>query len=254
MSADEKEEMERLDEMEDAALAEVEIFVSKEQQKALALDVDDISEETRLTKNDKAPPPITEDISEMTGSTRESKAQRYADKAVKEVATQYTATISNMHHDMADKDDKIAELQRQLQLLQNPSFALLNTSEDNDSRNQEYDDNNPDNHLLDIENVEKDSLGNEDITSQDNQEDFPPNREEGISISSSSNESSNDDDLSFHSDDKDKSNQKYHEIRASQKRAGDDSTSSLSRAIRARTNISNNQSMSTSDMEVDEHP
>ena len=114
LSADEKEENQRLEEIEDAALAEVEIFISKEQQKLMATDKDDISVETRLTKNDKSPPSVNCDISEMTGSTRESKAQRYADKAVKEVASQYTTTISTMQHDIAKKDDKITELQKQL--------------------------------------------------------------------------------------------------------------------------------------------
>ena len=131
LSADEKEELDRLDEMEDAALAEVDVFVSKDQQKAMALDEDDISEETRLTKGDKTPPPAqgsNEDVSTMTGDTRESKAQRYADSAVKEVASQYTSTITNMQYDISNKDDTIADLQRKLLQLQGITTTPPNSS------------------------------------------------------------------------------------------------------------------------------
>ena len=42
LSSDEKEERERLDEMEDAAIAEVQMFVSKDHQQAMALDSDTV--------------------------------------------------------------------------------------------------------------------------------------------------------------------------------------------------------------------
>ena len=125
LSSDEKEEIDRLDDMENMAIAEVEVFVSKDQQKAMAMDDDDISEETRLTKGDRAPPPLPdEEMSEMTGCTRESKAKRYANEAVKEVASQYTNTIANMNSNISEKDDKIAELQRLLLGMQNKQSSM----------------------------------------------------------------------------------------------------------------------------------
>ena len=63
--------------------AETEIYISKEHQQAMAIDKDEISEETRLTKGDAAPPTTTDttspkdDLSALTGSTRESKAKPY---------------------------------------------------------------------------------------------------------------------------------------------------------------------------------
>ena len=60
----------------------------------------------------------------MTGSTRESKAKAYADKAVKEVAAQYTDTISNMKNDIGAKDEKIAQLELLLQQLKNGSTTV----------------------------------------------------------------------------------------------------------------------------------
>ena len=71
LSSEEKIEGDRLDAMEDEANAEVEVFISKDHQRALTLDDDTIiSEETRLTKGDRAPPAAASDeISEMTGCT-----------------------------------------------------------------------------------------------------------------------------------------------------------------------------------------
>ena len=113
LSSDERIERERLDLMEDEVNAEREVFISKDHQRALAMDEDDeISVETRLTKGDAAPPAATtDDVSEMTGSTRESKAKAYAESAVNEVAKQYTATISTMNSDLGAKEDKIAQLE-----------------------------------------------------------------------------------------------------------------------------------------------
>ena len=76
LSSEEKIERDILDEMEDEANAEVEICIFKDQQRALALDTDDISMDTRLTKGDAAPPAAKFDnLSDMTISTRESKAK-----------------------------------------------------------------------------------------------------------------------------------------------------------------------------------
>ena len=120
LSPDEKEERDRLNTMEDHANAEIQIFISKDQQIALAMDTDDVSVETRLTKGDAAPPPVpTDDVSDMARSTRESKAQRYANAQVKEVASQYSTQITSMRTYIHDKDDKIAQLELRLQQMQN---------------------------------------------------------------------------------------------------------------------------------------
>ena len=103
--------------MENEANAEVQVYLSKDQQRALAMYDDKISEETCLTKGDKAPPSAPSDnLSDMTGSTRESKAKRYAAAEVQNVTQQYMGTISTMQGDVAQKDDKITKLE--LQLLQ----------------------------------------------------------------------------------------------------------------------------------------
>ena len=127
--------------MEDQANAEVQAFISKDQQQALALDDDVFSVETRLTKGDAAPPPVatmddnvapspnTDDLSDMTGSTRESKAQAYAASATKIVAAQYVGQISTMNTDIASKDDEIARLKLQLQQLVSPSTDIQDPPE-----------------------------------------------------------------------------------------------------------------------------
>ena len=86
---EEKITRDRLDEIEDGANTETEIFISKDQQQALVLDTDDISMETRLTKGDAAPPaPISDELSHMIDSTRELNTKAYIDSSVKEVAAQ----------------------------------------------------------------------------------------------------------------------------------------------------------------------
>ena len=119
LSASEKIEDDKLDVIESMALAEKDTFISKDQEAAMAMEDDNISIETRLTKNEAAPTLHNDDVSEMTGSTRESKAQAYADKAVKVVAAQYTDTIGNMQTDIGAKDNKIAQLELMLKKLKN---------------------------------------------------------------------------------------------------------------------------------------
>ena len=55
----------------------------------MAMDDDEISNETKLTKGDDTPPTAnkTDDLSELTGSTYKSKAEPYVDSAVKNVAS-----------------------------------------------------------------------------------------------------------------------------------------------------------------------
>ena len=123
--------------MEAEACAETEVFISKDHQIVLAREDDIISVETRLTKGDAAPPqalPNSDELSDITGSTRESKAKAYADKAVKEVAAQYTNTISDMQGDLGAKDDKIAQLQLLIEQMQNSTDNLNpNTTTDDSS-------------------------------------------------------------------------------------------------------------------------
>ena len=118
--------------MEDQANAEVAVFISKDHQRALTLDDDSIiSEETRLTKGDQAPPAVDE-MSEMTGSTRESKAKRYADSAVKDVAAQYSTTIATMNEDIGVKDDRIEQLELMLKNMQKQPPCSQLTADDLD--------------------------------------------------------------------------------------------------------------------------
>ena len=113
-----------MDVIESLALAEKDTFISKEQETTMALEADNISIETRLTKNDAAPTLLNDEVSEMTGSTRESKAQAYADKAAKAVAAQYTDTICNFNTDIGAKDNKIAQLELMLKKLKNSSNSI----------------------------------------------------------------------------------------------------------------------------------
>ena len=110
-------EVDRFDDMEDGVNAKPVAFISKDHQRALSLESDDISIETRLTKGDATPLPAIhiddngDEQSALSGSTRESKAKKYADAAVKEVAAEYSGTILNMSTDTEKKYDKIAELE-----------------------------------------------------------------------------------------------------------------------------------------------
>ena len=248
-SAEEKEERNRLDEMEDAALAEVEIFVSKDQQKAMAIDEDDVSDETRLTKNDKTPESINGDISEMTGSTRESKAQRYADKAVKDVAVQYTNTISNMQNDIAGKDDKIADLLRQLNAMKSIATTIDPASRPPVNNNATASSN------LTIE-IDKTSNSTDHLSN--NNSSFPDKtalEEENISVSSTSHDPEKDPDLNLHSENNTNEDMSFGSSHHSStvcgsKRTGEEVESSLARATRARKTTCTN-SQSTSNEEVD---
>ena len=77
-------EADALDQMEDEVNAEPDIYISKDQQYNLQLDNDDeVSSETRLTKEDAASPPATtDDISEIIGSIRELTSNAYTDSVV----------------------------------------------------------------------------------------------------------------------------------------------------------------------------
>ena len=108
-----QEKIDRLDDIEEEVNAVPTPFISKDHQKALVMDDDEVSVETRLTKENAAPTPTitlnngVDDQSKMTGSTRESKAKRYADEAAKEVINDYSGTILNMSSDLGKKDDRI---------------------------------------------------------------------------------------------------------------------------------------------------
>ena len=67
----------------------------------MVLEDEEISEETRLAKENAAPPTTTDnkapenDLSALKGSTRESKDMAYADSAVKNLS-QYSETITTI--------------------------------------------------------------------------------------------------------------------------------------------------------------
>ena len=135
LTAQEKMEIDRLDEMEMEINAEPQGFISKDHQRAMAMDTDDVSIETRLTKGNAAPPPAINDadndeMSALSNSTRESKAQRYADSAVKDVVREYSGTILNMTSDLGAKDDEIAKLQAMLHNLRNETDKDNETPKD----------------------------------------------------------------------------------------------------------------------------
>ena len=217
----------------------------------MAINEYNISVETRLTKNDKAPPSVNGDISEMTGSSRESKAQRYADKAVKEVASQYTATIYNMQNDIAGKDDTIAELQKQLNELK--SLASTNNPSNNPpipidiSTNTTTENNiDPPSAYLHIE-IDDDDTPRDNPT---NHKDSTTEEEENISLSSNDHDPNKDEDLSYQSespDNEDRNN--ISSFLRGYKRTGEEVKSSLYRATRARKN--NDTTGPTSIHEVD---
>ena len=118
---DKKIENNRLEDLENKMNAEREVFISKDYQLAMALNDNIISVETRFTKGDAPPPPAdnnkdhdlqkeksnsSDEVSELTESTCESKANLYAAKAVKEVASQYADTIALKYADLEQKEDK----------------------------------------------------------------------------------------------------------------------------------------------------
>ena len=111
-------EKDKLDDMEANLTADREVYISKDQQIAMAMDGnDDGSIESRLTKGDKAPPSAkkaTDEISALTGETRESKAKAYAAEELKKVATQYVGTISNLTSKLEGSTNAVADLEARL--------------------------------------------------------------------------------------------------------------------------------------------
>ena len=134
LSAQEKMEIDRLDDMEEEVNAVQVQYISKDHQQALAMDGDEVSVETRLTKGDAAPTPVIlveepqDEQSEMTGSTRESKAKKYAAEAVREIANEYSGTILNMTSDLDKKDDRIAQLEMMLSNMRSASATGSKTT------------------------------------------------------------------------------------------------------------------------------
>ena len=116
MTAEEKEEHEKLETLENEMTATREIFISKDQQRALAQDGDTVfSVESRLTKGDVAPPQADNSIvSALTGETRESKAKAYAAEESKKIAAQYVGTISALNSKFKESDKKVETLQSDL--------------------------------------------------------------------------------------------------------------------------------------------
>ena len=102
LTADEKMEAKKLDVLEDMVTATKPVFISKDHQRALAMNAaDDASMDSKLTKGDQSAPPATDgsisSMSDNTGSTRQSKVQA----AVKEVSKQYAETIADLQRKLA---------------------------------------------------------------------------------------------------------------------------------------------------------
>lgn len=99
--------------------AQREIFITKDQQVAMAMKGDDdASIESKLTKGDIAPPSAVknnDNISVLTGETRESKAKAYAAEESKKVASQYVGTISNLTSKLERTSNAMAELEAKLE-------------------------------------------------------------------------------------------------------------------------------------------
>ena len=183
--------------MEDEANVEVDIFISKDQQRALALDVDDISVENWLTKGDTAPPAAkSDDLLDMNDSARELMAKVYTDSVVKEVSTQYSSIISNMNADMGDKDDKINHLLMELNKLKSSQLPKYDqVLQDNDELEGDLIEQESEDRPLTVDTAPKSSTQTQRIDvldsnihspSKDKPEVMDPHEEGTISTSSSS--------------------------------------------------------------------
>ena len=83
LTLEEKDEKEKFAHLIDTVTVVKEKYISKAHKTAMCTENDDVeSIDTRLTKDDEAPPEATsttnDDISNLTGETRESKAKAYA--------------------------------------------------------------------------------------------------------------------------------------------------------------------------------
>ena len=99
LSLENKVDFDRPNLMEDKINTETVAYISKNHQRSMAMDNDEILDETRITKGDHAFPTANknDELSELTGSTRESKAKAY-----------------NMSSDISAKDHKIEQLGKPL--------------------------------------------------------------------------------------------------------------------------------------------
>ena len=137
LTAEEKDEKDKFQELEMNITSEKEVFISQSHQQALATENDDIaSVETRLTKGDVAPPKLDnpDDVSALTGETRESKAKAYAAAETKKVASQYIATIEDIN---ASHNQEMEELRIKLAAALAEKQAPL---ENKDPPHRNYDD------------------------------------------------------------------------------------------------------------------
>ena len=93
-------------------------YICKDHQRALAMENDELSMESLLTKGDVIPPSSyntkNDGILVITGSTRESKAKLYTVKEVKIIIKEYIGTIDNLNEELekeaSEKGDSNAQL------------------------------------------------------------------------------------------------------------------------------------------------
>ena len=150
VSEGEKLEQKQLSWLNDCMLATNTNFVSVAHQKAMAMEDDSLTEESRLTKKDAEPPTVGKSAqlstpdsdSEVTyddsatGSTTESKAKKYA-------AAARASLRKELASSMQAKDSQIAELQAQLASLRQGTDGkdganmLVDTDEEDANNNSE---------------------------------------------------------------------------------------------------------------------
>ena len=108
LSLENKVDFDRLNLMEDKINTETVAYISKNHQQSMAMDNDEILDETRITKGDNAflTANKNDELSELTGSTKESETKAY-----------------NISSDISAKDHKIEQLEKAFKLLQNSSTS-----------------------------------------------------------------------------------------------------------------------------------
>ena len=125
-----------------------EVFISKAQKSAMAVEGDDVATlDTKLTKGDQAPPAAesvaSDGLSDLTGNTRESKAKAYAVKESKKVASQYISSIDNMkdkhNQAMTDLMEKLCIAELQLKLNRNVEVEEERTTDKNEDKVEKED-------------------------------------------------------------------------------------------------------------------
>ena len=135
MTEEEKIKYETPNEMEEQMNAKTKVYISKEHQQNLALEDDEISEETHLTKESAALPATTnntfpkDDLLALTGSTRESRVKLYVDSVVKKLYHSILILLPQYNRTL-EKRLRIEELEKTLRQMQHGGGDDLDLSLD----------------------------------------------------------------------------------------------------------------------------